>query len=222
MALFMSLGVAAAFGHAMDIWDSDPDHTHWADEHKLCKSGYCSGGISVGTVVAVWQNILYADGIATKCGSTGIDGAFGTNTRSFTMSWQNQHGGLTADGIVGSQTWGTADQYLYEVSGSTIYWYYARGILPEQRYQLLPIRRQRLYLLEEPRYKHVVVHKSRIHCHELLIQPHRDQPSIHGRSGSEPDPRRALAAQGLSSLGSPRGVQWILRPRLWPTVERRP
>ncbi len=121
--LFTLIGAGVALGHAMDIWDGQTLSDQFDDEHKICKSGYCSGGISVGANVAVWQDILYSDGIATRCGSTGIDGVFGTNTRSFTKSWQNQHG-LSADGVVGSGTWGQADQYLYKVFGSSIYYRY--------------------------------------------------------------------------------------------------
>ena len=123
IAAFLILGAGIALGHAMDIWDGQTLSTQFGDEHKICKSGYCSNGITVGTNVTVWQDILYSDGIATLCGSTGIDGVFGTNTRSFTMSWQGQQG-LTADGIVGSGTWGRADEYLYQVAGSSIYYRY--------------------------------------------------------------------------------------------------
>lgn len=123
LAFFLLIGAGVALGHAMDIWDGQTLSTQFSDEHKICKAGLCSGGISVGANVGVRQDILYSDGIATRCGSTGIDGVFGTNTRSFTMSWQNQQG-LSADGVVGSGTWGQADEYLYQVSGSTTYYRY--------------------------------------------------------------------------------------------------
>ncbi|MEZ5175089.1 MAG: peptidoglycan-binding protein [Acidimicrobiia bacterium] len=121
--LFTLLSYAVAWGHNMDIWDGQTLSTQFSDEHKLCKSGYCTGGINLGVVVAVWQDILYSDGIASRCGSTGIDGSFGTNTRSFTKSWQNQQG-LTDDGVVGPNTWGRADEFLYKVAGSDIYYRY--------------------------------------------------------------------------------------------------
>ncbi len=132
VAFFTVVGAGVALAGAMDIWDGQTLSRQFADEQKLCKSGYCSGGVSVGHVVGVWQDILYSDGVASRCGSTGIDGVFGTNTRSLTMSWQSQQG-LGADGVVGPATWGRADDFLYKVAGSDIYYRY-NGYLSDPWY----------------------------------------------------------------------------------------
>ena len=42
-----------------------------------------------------------------KCGSSGIDGYFGSITKSATQTWQRTRR-LSADGIVGPLTWGAA------------------------------------------------------------------------------------------------------------------
>lgn len=53
---------------------------------------------SSGADVKAWQTIL------NQSYGTAIDGQFGPATKTATMQWQKAHG-LTADGIVGPQTW---------------------------------------------------------------------------------------------------------------------
>ncbi|WP_237683493.1 peptidoglycan-binding domain-containing protein [Nocardiopsis sinuspersici] len=60
--------------------------------------------------VGLWQHILWADGYLG--GGSQLDCQFGPQTRSATIAWQRDHG-LAADGIVGSGTFGKADNYLY-------------------------------------------------------------------------------------------------------------
>lgn len=86
----------------------------WPDEHLLKKGGY----YAVSDITGVWQAILWADGYLGKCGSSGVDGRFGTGTKNATYSWQGGRG-LTADGIVGSNTWGKADNYNVYISGTS-------------------------------------------------------------------------------------------------------
>jgi peptidoglycan hydrolase-like protein with peptidoglycan-binding domain len=76
----------------------------WTDVDQLCVNGPC---VNSGNLVGAWQSILWADGYLNKCGTKGIDGAFGTTTQGATKTWQSAHG-LTADGIVGPLTWGAA------------------------------------------------------------------------------------------------------------------
>ncbi|MGD1713727.1 peptidoglycan-binding domain-containing protein [Hydrocoleum sp. CS-953] len=38
-----------------------------------------------------------------------VDGIFGVATKEAVIAFQNEYGGLTADGIVGPQTWGVVD-----------------------------------------------------------------------------------------------------------------
>jgi murein L,D-transpeptidase YcbB/YkuD len=57
---------------------------------------------SRGSDVSTMQRYLLALGYS--CGSTGVDGVFGTNTRAAVQSFQANYG-LTVDGVCGSQTW---------------------------------------------------------------------------------------------------------------------
>lgn len=54
---------------------------------------------SSGPVVTKWQQYLISQGQAIAA-----DGQFGPATKSATQAWQSAHG-LTADGVVGPQTW---------------------------------------------------------------------------------------------------------------------
>jgi putative peptidoglycan binding protein len=76
----------------------------WTNVDQTCISGPC---VSQGNLIGAWQSILWADGYLNKCGSSGIDGVFGSVTKTATKSWQGAHG-LSKDGIVGPVTWGAA------------------------------------------------------------------------------------------------------------------
>lgn len=58
------------------------------------------------------QRILYDHQYGS--GSTYCDGYFGTNTKNSVIAYQQDYG-LSADGIVGSQTWGSLANRLYTV-----------------------------------------------------------------------------------------------------------
>jgi Putative peptidoglycan binding domain len=78
----------------------------WSDAPDLGGSG----DVQTGNVVMAWQIILWADGRANECDATnpkktGFDGEWGPLTESATKTWQRQHN-LTADGVVGPNTWG--------------------------------------------------------------------------------------------------------------------
>lgn len=57
---------------------------------------------SSGAAVLQWQGILLASSITLT-----MDGQFGPETIAATKAWQSAHG-LTADGVVGPQTWAKA------------------------------------------------------------------------------------------------------------------
>jgi hypothetical protein len=76
----------------------------WSNVDQLCTSGPC---VSRGNLVGAWQAILWADGYLNKCGSSGVDGIFGSSTKSATKKWQSSKG-LSADGVVGPMTWAVA------------------------------------------------------------------------------------------------------------------
>jgi hypothetical protein len=91
-----------------------PAHAHsitgkqWTDVDQVCISSPC---VSRGNLIGAWQSILWADGYLDKCGTSGIDGVFGSHTKSATKSWQSAHR-LSADGVVGPLTWGAARSTL--------------------------------------------------------------------------------------------------------------
>lgn len=74
--------------------------------HTLCVT--CSP--DHGGVVGVWQSFLWGDGFHNKCGTSGIDGVFGSVTKADTKDWQSYHG-QTVDGVVGADSWDHAKVY---------------------------------------------------------------------------------------------------------------
>ena len=77
-----------------------------------------TNNINVGDVIAFWQGFL-ASYTAVACPS-GIDGHFGSATASGTRSIQSFFG-LTADGVVGPNTWKAAGGWLEWGMGSNGY-----------------------------------------------------------------------------------------------------
>jgi len=63
--------------------------------------------VTNGNVVGFWQTALWADNFLGLCGGAGADGIFGSITRTATISWQQRYG-LSADGVIGANTWTTA------------------------------------------------------------------------------------------------------------------
>lgn len=99
---------AQASTTAVDGGDALTDD--WGDHYGELGNSLCNGcGDSNGTdLVFMWQSILYAEGYLSK---SGVDGYFGSGTESATKKWQAR-AGLSADGKVGSGTWGKADDRL--------------------------------------------------------------------------------------------------------------
>lgn len=83
----------------------------WGDEGVLSTSTH-----KYSNATCLWQKILWADGYLPS--TSDIDGIFGSQTKSATIALQEDFN-LTADGKVGRQTFGWADQWLDYVSGST-------------------------------------------------------------------------------------------------------
>ena len=88
------------------------------NNHTLCTA--CA--VRQGDIVGLWQTMLWADGFLGQCGSSGVDGFFGQVTRRATINWQtnwnNTHPGdrISADGIVGPQTWGRAESKVLSIN----------------------------------------------------------------------------------------------------------
>lgn len=76
----------------------------FGDEATLSRTG----PYRYSTAVALWQTILAIEGFIDN---DGIDCDFGSGTEAATKSFQRRYG-LTADGIVGPNTWKKADNYL--------------------------------------------------------------------------------------------------------------
>lgn len=104
-ALILATPVTGS-AHPMNGTGLDP-RNDWTNSHTLCVG--CT--VDRGNVVAVWQSVLFVDGYLARCGSSGIDGLFGSATRTGTRNWQ-QAEGLSVDGIVGRASWGRASAYL--------------------------------------------------------------------------------------------------------------
>lgn len=82
----------------------------FGDHYSELGGSLCNGcANSWGTdTVLMWQAILVAEGFL---GHGDLDGKFGPGTASATRKWQSRYG-LTADGRVGPNTWGRADNNL--------------------------------------------------------------------------------------------------------------
>lgn len=80
----------------------------WETFPTLCQASWC---VNNGNLVAMWQSILWADGMFISTSS--IDGDFGSKSNSATVTWQNNF--LPSDGgsgNVGPNTWRAATERL--------------------------------------------------------------------------------------------------------------
>lgn len=83
--------------------------------HSLCYG--CADSWNT-DLVMMWQAILFAH---LHLNANDIDGQFGPRTRDATIAWQRERG-ISADGVVGPQTWRTADNRLSLLSnGDVVY-----------------------------------------------------------------------------------------------------
>lgn len=92
----------------------------FGDHYEELGNSLCNGcGDSQNTdLVVMWQSILLAEGYL---GKSDIDGYFGSKTTEATKKWQRK-AGLTADGMVGDNTWSRADTRLYWSQDSAGWW----------------------------------------------------------------------------------------------------
>ncbi|MFD5648333.1 peptidoglycan-binding protein [Streptomyces sp. NPDC127039] len=81
--------------------------------NSLC---YGCGNSSNTDIVALWQSILAAEDLLDL---DDIDGQFGPATRAATAAWQQRYR-LSADGMVGNDTWSRADDRLVWLSSRQI------------------------------------------------------------------------------------------------------
>ncbi|MFF0587510.1 peptidoglycan-binding protein [Streptomyces sp. NPDC003781] len=104
----------------------------WGDEGVIS-----AGEFPVSNATCLWQHILVAESVAKANGSIftvhDIDGHFGPNTtyatRKLQVKWGLADSFREADGRVGPNTFGRADDELVKTGGST-----ARGEVLELRY----------------------------------------------------------------------------------------
>ncbi|HEU5469257.1 MAG TPA: peptidoglycan-binding domain-containing protein [Actinophytocola sp.] len=85
-------------------WEDD-----WTDEGPISSSTF-----SHNNVVAMWQQILWADG---NLPWSGIDCIFGPQTSAATRSWKSARG-LPNDGIAGNGAFTTASESLVPLGGN--------------------------------------------------------------------------------------------------------
>ncbi|MEU1815926.1 peptidoglycan-binding domain-containing protein [Streptomyces roseifaciens] len=90
-----------------DNWRDD-----WWNEGTISTSSY-----SYSNVAAMWQQILWADGLLEW---SEIDCRFGRDTRQATIWWQ-QYKEIAADGMVGPETFKAASERLVAMDGSIRY-----------------------------------------------------------------------------------------------------
>jgi hypothetical protein len=106
-ALLISAGaIAFAASLLLTASPANADNAHWSWTGFPQLSQGSSGGAVVGL-----QEALYAHAYG-DAPSDNIDGNFGSSTRSQVVTFQQQHG-LSADGIVGSQTWSALQGGIY-------------------------------------------------------------------------------------------------------------
>jgi peptidoglycan hydrolase-like protein with peptidoglycan-binding domain len=82
----------------------------WGDHRDELGGDLCQGcsNSSNTDIVILWQSVLAAEGLLPL---SGVDGYFGSNTKTATENWQDRYG-LTSDGRVGRNTWNKADDQL--------------------------------------------------------------------------------------------------------------
>jgi hypothetical protein len=107
IALIVAATLALVVGMPTSPAAADPASYGWYDNHQICK--FSTGCVRSGNLVALWQTILWADGLAS---SSDIDGQFGPNTHNWTVLWQSRHMEGDLSGKVGPKTWTTAYDLL--------------------------------------------------------------------------------------------------------------
>ena len=85
--------------------------TYWSDDGVTLAIG------SNSQAVGFWQTILYSN--AYCFGS--VDDVFGAVTKSYTQNFQTAVAHVTADGVVGSNTWISTEFATYTDAGGTYY-----------------------------------------------------------------------------------------------------
>jgi len=90
------------------IYGGGPTRGDWGDEGDLSTSTN-----TYSNATCMWQKILWADGLLS---ASDIDGVFGSKTKAKTLYWQEMNELSSLDGIAGKETWGAADDDLYELS----------------------------------------------------------------------------------------------------------
>ncbi|WP_157974788.1 peptidoglycan-binding domain-containing protein [Glycomyces dulcitolivorans] len=136
IALVSSMAIAMLFATATTASAGTVTHS-WSDNPELCNSSSCTRN---GNVVRAWQTLVL-NNVYGDCGNVGcyptygcwfVDGAFGSNTAAGTEEYQDLLD-VTADGWVGSNTWGAVYDRLvrYPANDSTtVLGYYVSGMHP--------------------------------------------------------------------------------------------
>lgn len=145
-AVALAATVGLIVGTAGTALANDPDN--WSSNRMLCQWSKC---VKDSYLTMFWQSILWADNVGGVDVST-IDGQFGPNTHTRTERWQTRHG-LQADGEVGPNTWGKAEnngRWVYAGMQGNNQLYEYRGLARTVRSKILE---GGLWIFENPKDK---------------------------------------------------------------------
>lgn len=94
----------------------------WTNNCTVTQGAHSNLVVAIQTIVAPGSYEATGNVLA-------IDGIFGPATKSAVQQWQTVHG-LTADGIVGPNTWNAMGSALRYYTASGSYYYYISGAVP--------------------------------------------------------------------------------------------
>jgi len=90
----------------------------WSNNCTVSTSSHSHSNMTVAIQIMIWQLDQQ------ECGPLiAIDGYYGSGTANAVKCWQHYHG-LTADGVVGPQTWSSLGSALIYHSAAGSYYYY--------------------------------------------------------------------------------------------------
>ncbi|MFF8969609.1 peptidoglycan-binding protein [Streptomyces sp. NPDC014995] len=133
-ALAVSASPASANASDGYVSGAGSFYDDFGDEGTLSTSSHSSSNAT-----CLWQIILLAEGANESDGSdydaADIDGEFGPNTKVATQSLQRTWG-LGVDGIVGTQTFGAADEQWNSSTGAGELEHVSTGTTADTKYKL--------------------------------------------------------------------------------------
>ena len=126
-AAALAVAIVASVAAGAAPAGAHPATYSWSGNHTICNG--CT--VSRGNIVAMWQLMLMSSVSGLGSCESFVDGVFGPRTAAATRTWQSDHN-LSADGVVGRNTWTKAQSYLVFVESGANYdrYYYLGGSGP--------------------------------------------------------------------------------------------